>query len=254
MEKKINIIPKKIHYCWFGGKKLPRKAIKCIKSWKRYFPDYEIIEWNESNFDINCCDYVKEAYKEKKYAFVSDFARLKIIYDEGGIYFDTDVEVIRKFDGIIEENGFMGIEQIRNNEITVNPGLGFAAPKGSEIINSMYEKYLTMKFEYKEKNTTTIVQIATECLKRYNLKNKNEIQKINEITVYPKEYFNPINMENYRIEKTDNTYSIHLFCGSWVSHYTKARKKVYIIITNILGTKVAHYIQSKIVRKNKNVE
>lgn len=243
------MIPKKIHYCWFGEKKLSKEALKCIKSWKKFFPDYEIKEWNESNFDINCCQYAKEAYAEKKYAFVSDFARLKIIYDEGGIYFDTDVEVVKNFNFILEKNGFMGIEKVEDNKITVNLGLGFAAPKGSRIIKEIYETYLNRNFEYKDKSTTTIVEIVTNYLKKYNLKNENEIQQIEDITIYPKEYFNPINMESYKVEKTINTCSIHHFSGSWVSNYTKLRKKIYIIITRLFGDKVARKIQGKIKKK-----
>ena len=91
------MIPKKIHYCWFGGKPLNKLGKKCLKSWKKHFPDYEIIEWNESNFDLNCCQYVKEAYEAKKWAFVSDYVRYKVLYEQGGVYFDTDVEVIKSF-------------------------------------------------------------------------------------------------------------------------------------------------------------
>lgn len=121
------MIPKKIHYCWFGGQPLPASAKTCIDSWKKYFPDYEIIEWNESNFDLNCCDYVVEAYSAKKYAFVSDYARFEILYKEGGIYFDTDVEVIQPFDDILLHGGFMGIEKIdADSGICVAPGLGLA--------------------------------------------------------------------------------------------------------------------------------
>ena len=104
------MIPKIIHYCWFGGNPLPELAVKCIESWKKYCPDYEIKRWDESNFDLNCCDYVKEAYRAKKWAFVSDYARFKVLYDEGGLYFDTDVELIKPIDDIIERGPFMGAE------------------------------------------------------------------------------------------------------------------------------------------------
>lgn len=120
------MIEKKIHYCWFGGNELPTKAKRCIKSWKKYFPDYEIIEWNEKNFDINFNNYAKEAYLNKKYAFFTDVARLYIIYHNGGIYFDVDVEVIKKFDNdILSNEAFFGLE----TENTVNTGLGFGATK-----------------------------------------------------------------------------------------------------------------------------
>lgn len=107
----LNMIPKIIHYCWFGGNPLPEDAKKCIASWKKYLPDYEIKEWNESNFDVNCCPYVKEAYEAKKYAFVSDYARFHVLYREGGLYFDTDVEVIKNMDYIIAAGNFMGFEK-----------------------------------------------------------------------------------------------------------------------------------------------
>ena len=120
------MIPKVIHYCWFGHHPLSPLAKKCMKSWKRYFPDYEIKEWNERNFDVNIIPYVKEAYEAKRYAFVSDYARFWILYRYGGIYFDTDVEVIRPMTDIIERGAFMGCETVANKNIPlyVNPGLG----------------------------------------------------------------------------------------------------------------------------------
>ena len=116
-------IPKIIHYCWFGGKPLPNTAIKCIRSWKKHCPDYEIHCWNEKNFDINVCPYVKEAYEEKAWAFVSDYARLWIIYNYGGIYLDTDVELLKNIDNLLKYDVFMGFE----NKQYVNTGVGFWA-------------------------------------------------------------------------------------------------------------------------------
>ena len=104
------MIPKVIHYCWFGHHPLSPLAKKCMKSWKRYFPDYEIKEWNEGNFDLSYCDYVREAYEAKKWAFVSDYARLKIVYEQGGIYMDVDVELIKPLDELTERDGYMGFE------------------------------------------------------------------------------------------------------------------------------------------------
>ena len=130
------MIPKIIHYCWFGRKPLPELAIKCIASWKKFFPDYEIKEWNEDNFDVNQIPYTMQAYKSKKYAFVSDFARFWILYNYGGIYFDTDVEVIKPMDHIIDQAPYMGVEidlnlsDEQSISNSVNPGLGIAAPKG----------------------------------------------------------------------------------------------------------------------------
>ena len=123
----ITMIPKKIHYCWFGGNPLPALAKRCISSWKKYLPDYEIIEWNESNYDVHKIPYISEAYNAKKYAFVSDYARFDILYNHGGLYFDIDVEVLDSLDDIIKDGPFMGIEQPKRgheDNIFVAPGLG----------------------------------------------------------------------------------------------------------------------------------
>ena len=119
------MIPKKIHYCWFGGNPLPELAIKCLESWKKYCPDYEIIEWNETNFNLDSCEYVREAYQAKKWAFVSDYARLKVVYDNGGIYLDTDVELIKSLDRLLKNKSFFGTETTG----VVATGLGFGAEK-----------------------------------------------------------------------------------------------------------------------------
>ena len=149
----MNSIPKVIHYCWFGGNPLPEMALKCIESWKKFLPDYEIKEWNEKNFDLNICEYVKEAYQAKKWAFVSDYARFWILYHEGGVYFDTDVEVIKPFEDIIENGAFMGCEVTErkkklNTDIAVNPGLGLGAPAGLSLYKEILEfceKYNILK-------------------------------------------------------------------------------------------------------------
>ena len=117
-------IPKVIHYCWFGGKPLPRSAEKCIASWKKFLPEYEIVRWDESNFNVNAIPYTREAYAAGKYAFVSDYARFWILYHNGGVYFDTDVEVINNLDDILSRGNFMGVEQQNDEIITVAPGLG----------------------------------------------------------------------------------------------------------------------------------
>lgn len=140
------MIPKKIHYCWFGGNPLPQDALMCIESWKKYFPDYEIIEWNEKNFDMNSCDYIREAAENKKWAFVSDFARFKILYDFGGIYFDTDVEVVRNFDEIIAMGAFMGKEEPQDSTTyVINPGLGMAAVIIACPIGMYFKLFLTTR-------------------------------------------------------------------------------------------------------------
>ena len=112
------MIPKIIHYCWFGRNPLPPLALECIASWRKFLPDYEIKEWNEDNFDVNSIPYTAEAYRQKKYAYVSDYARFCILYQYGGIYFDTDVEVIKPLNDIIAKGNFMGFEQDPDGENT----------------------------------------------------------------------------------------------------------------------------------------
>lgn len=251
------MIPKKIHYCWFGGKSLNELGKKCLASWKEYFPDYEIIEWNESNFDINCCQYVREAYEAKKWAFVSDYARFKILYEQGGVYFDTDVEVIKSFDDILKKGNFMGCE----NEVSavnpgpglaVAPGLGLAVAPGLGLIKEILEDYEKASFLNADGslNLTTIVTRTTNILKRHGLTNINEIQTVAEVNIYPREYFCPIDMTTGKIEITPNTYSIHRYAGSWESKRNLFRGKVYRFINKAFGKKAAN-IARKILGKKK---
>ncbi len=250
------MIPKKIHYCWFGGKPLNQLGEKCLASWKKYFPDYEIIEWNESNFDINCCQYVKEAYEAKKWAFVSDYARFKILYEHGGIYFDTDVEVIKPFNDILVNGNFMGCE---NKVSAVNPGLGLAvAPglglavaPGLGLIKEILEDYENDSFINPDGSLdlTTIVTRTTNILKRHGLQNINDIQTVAEINIYPVDYFCPIDMSSGKLIITENTHSIHCYAGSWETKENKFRGKVYRLIHRIFGERFAEQIRKIIGRK-----
>ena len=188
-----NEIPKKIHYCWFGGNPLPKSAMKCIQSWKKYFPDYEIIQWNEDNYDVNKIKYIREAYQAKKYAFVSDYARFDILYHEGGIYFDTDVEVIKSFDDILEKGPFMGCEidgsfsledeminDATNLGGTVNPGLGIAVNPGLGLYEEILNYYASQNFLNEDGtiNQETVVTKTTKILREQGMKNVKEIQKV----------------------------------------------------------------------------
>lgn len=222
------MIPKVIHYCWFGGNDLPELALRCIESWKKFCPDYEIREWNESNFDVNCCDYVREAYESKKWAFVSDYARFKILYENGGLYFDTDVELIKPLDDIIARGGFMGIENEANEtstgkEVAVNPGLGLAVTAGLELYSDLVEAYHNRHFirEDGSLNLKTVVEYTTEILKKKGLANQNEIQYVAGVYIYPKEYFCPMDYETGNLNVTEKTYSIHHFHASWHSESEK---------------------------------
>lgn len=218
------MIPKIIHYCWFGRGPLPELAQKCIASWKKYLPDYEIKEWNEDNFDVNIIPYTAEAYQAKKYAFVSDYARFWILYKYGGIYFDTDVEVIRPIDDIVERGNFMGFEtgpklQLKEDasEASVNPGLGMGVAPGLGLIKKMLDFYEGRHFEFVPGGIgqLTIVHIATEVLRKAGLKQQQGIQLVNDVWIYPTEYFCPINLKTGRIHIEANTRTIHHYAGTW---------------------------------------
>ena len=217
------MIPKIIHYCWFGGKPLPKSAEKCIASWKKYLPDYEIKRWDESNFDVNAIPYTREAYAVCKYAFVSDYARFWILYHYGGVYFDTDVEVIRPIDDIINRGCFLGVESIRNGIYTVNPGLGFAATQGTAVIGEMVNLYSTFHFTNTDgaSDLKNIVEITTDYLSSKGLQNTDEIQDCCGFTIYPKDYFCPIDYDTRELKITENTRTIHHYAESWVPRSTR---------------------------------
>ena len=217
------MIPKIIHYCWFGGKPLPRSAEKCIASWKKYLPGYEVKRWDESNFDVNAIPYTREAYAACKYAFVSDYARFWILYHYGGVYFDTDVEVIRPIDDIINRGGFLGVESNRNGIYTVNPGLGFAATQGTAVIGEMMNLYSTFHFINTDGalDLKNIVEITTEYLSARGLRNTAEIQQCCGFTIYPKDYFCPIDYDTRELKITENTRTIHHYAESWVPRSTR---------------------------------
>ena len=249
-------IPKKIHYCWFGGNPLNDLGKKCLESWKKFFPDYEIIEWNESNFDVNCCQYVKEAYAAKKWAFVSDYARFKILYEQGGVYFDTDVEVIKSFDEILAKGNFMGCEnKVDENDpasrLAVAPGLGLAVEPGLKLIKDLLDDYEKSSFLKPDgtNDLTTIVDRTTLFLREYGLRDVNEIQTVADVTIYPVDYFCPINMATGKLTITENTCSIHRYAASWVDDYSKFRGKVYKIIRRCFGEKLTAKIRAVFGRK-----
>ncbi len=232
------MIPKIIHYCWFGGNPLPKSALKCIDSWKRFFPDYEIKEWNESNYDVRKIPYIAEAYDAKKFAFVSDYARFDILYQFGGVYFDTDVEVIKSFDDILEHGPFMGCEiDGGEKEIKVAPGLGIASNHGLDIYKDILDFYAIQHFLNADGtiNTETVVKKTTKVLLEHGLKNIKGIQKVGDVTVYPKEYFNPLNNNTGEMVKTVNTHSIHWYSMSWVDSSSRARSKITRIMHRIFG-------------------
>ena len=181
---------KKIHYCWFGGAEKSPTIKKCIDSWKKFFPDWEIIEWNESNFDVNCNLYVRQAYEAKKWAFVSDYARFWVLQKYGGLYFDTDVEVIKSFDDILENEAFAGFE----TDEFIAPGLVlYCKNLDNIIISKTKEWYDNASFldDNGERIKINVCGIFTNILKEYGFKPDGSLQNCGGMILYPKDYFCP---------------------------------------------------------------
>ena len=214
------MIPKVIHYCWFGHNPLPEDAKRYIESWRKYCSGYEIKQWDESNFDIDCIKYVKDAYEAKKWAFVSDYARFWILYKYGGVYFDTDVEIIRPIDDILEEGAFMGMEKIG----TIAPGLGMAANPGMSIYKEILEEYDKSEF-YKfpgVQEDENVVGKVTRIFKKHGFDSKqNDLQYIEGVTIYTPEYFAPMDYKTSKISLTEKTRTIHHYAATWINPIEK---------------------------------
>lgn len=242
-------IPKKIHYCWFGGGEKPELVKKCMDSWKKICPDYEIIEWNEENIDINANQYAKEAYEKKKYAFVADYARMYVLYNEGGIYLDTDVELLRPLDVFLNEKAFSGFES--NNKVTT--GL-IASEKNNEWINDLFHMYDDISFLDEKGNmdlTTNVERVTKLSHEKYGLEEKSKYQSLKDGTVvfYPSDYFSPKDWYTDNINLTENSYAIHHFSASWYSKKERESEKTY---KEILKKYIDKYKDVELARKKLN--
>ncbi len=216
-----------IHYCWFGKNELPELAKKCIKSWQKYLPEYEIIEWNEKNFDIKSNKYVEQAYNAGKFAFVSDYARLKIVYDNGGIYFDTDVELIAPIEEKYLKSGYFALEDAN----LINTGLGFCAEKHNKLLEIMLKDYENINFindSGKMDLTSCPIRNSMSLIQqKYNLNNK----KIESMYLLSPTYCNPLDYKTGLLNIEDNTFSVHYGAASWLDDQEKKfmRKRHFFI-------------------------
>lgn len=225
------MIPKKIHYCWFGRGEKPKLAKRCIASWKKYCPDYEIIEWNEDNFDVNMNGYTKMCYEQKKYAFLTDYLRLLIIEKHGGIYFDTDVEAIRNFDSLLQYDSFFGFE----TKEFVNTGEGFGAVAGNEIVRQMLCEY-DILIDGKN-DVIGCPHLNTKALLKYGLIPDGTTQMLGNSIIFAMDFFNPYDDPTGILTKTENTYSIHWYGKSWMDKKT--------VLKSVLS-KPLHRMQKKL--------
>lgn len=261
------MIPKIIHYCWFGGNELNELAKKCIKSWKKYCKGYKFIEWNENNFDIDSAPlFVRQAYEAKKWAFVSDYVRLYAITKFGGVYMDTDVEVVASIDKFLSHQAFSSFQ----GDECLQTGV-MACEKNFPLFVDFLKYYDTAVFinEDGTLNTKPNTDIITEACESRGLIQNNTLQTIDGFVIYPNDYFCPINMTSGRYQRTDNTVTIHWFSGSWLPddlkkqsidetlYYTEKnnrylkkqrRHKIACLPRKILGDKLYLKIRSLVVR------
>lgn len=237
------MIPKVIHYCWFGKNPKSKLIKKCIESWKKHCPDYEIIEWNENNYETDNI-YFQQAYSAKKWAFAADFARLDIIYRNGGIYLDTDVELLKSLDDLLAYPCYVGTEKGIHGDGIINTGLGFGAEPQNEMVKAMLDEYRKISFA-KGKNIYDLTPCPvrnTKSFAKYGYEESDRIVEVGEALVFPNEYFAPRNYVTRELKVTNNSYSIHHYEGAWMPINSKLNKK----FKTILGPRL-----SEVLVKNK---
>jgi len=223
------MIPKTIHYCWFGRGEKPKLAQKCIASWKKFCPDYKIIEWNEENFDVAMNGYTKMCYEEKKYAFLSDYARLVIVAEHGGLYFDTDVELVKAPDELLSKDAFFGFE----NEAYVNTGLGFGSVPNGSVVEAMLAEYDSLLSG--KNGTIGCPRLNTKALVKLGLVQNGLEQKVQDAVIYPPTFFNPYDSATGELNRTRETVSVHWYAASWMSKRQKMRGMITRPLHRIFG-------------------
>jgi len=241
---------KKIHYCWFGGKKLPNDVKKCIKTWKKWLPDYEIKEWNETNFDINSNPFVKEAYENKKWAFVSDYVRIYALYNEGGLYLDTDVKILKDISHILDKEMFLGLE----DSGYVGTAVIGVKEKNNKYIKEILDYYGTLKhFNINIMYNYANPVIITKILNNYKYEKDEKGIRIYDknVYIYPRDYFFPLNYNYSEKEYTDNTCMVHLFNATWTSRGERRVIGVYRRFGTTLGKKINSFIDYIFSLKNR---
>lgn len=226
-------IPKIIHYCWFGGKEKPDIVKRCLASWHNRLTDYQFIEWNENNFDVNRNAYVKQAYEAGKFAFVSDYARVFALYHFGGIYLDTDVEVFKSFDDLLHHESFWGFEQ--ENFIATST---IGAAKANKLIEVFMDSYQHKNFIREDGSFDSLTNVAliTEILGDWGVKPNGLYQDIEGVgTFYPQTYFSPYDYINCRTFMSSNTYAMHHFYKSWLPRKARLKGQVKWMLAKIIG-------------------
>lgn len=223
------MIPKRIHYCWFGRNPLPKKAQKCIASWRKYCPDCEIVEWNEDNFDVNMNGYTRMCYEQKKYAFLSDYARLVVVAKHGGVYFDTDVEVVKPIEGLMSNQAFYCFETSEY----VASGLGFGSVPHGKTITAMLHEYDFLLDG--TQGTRGCPRLNTSALVKMGLKQNGTLQKVEDALILSSDYMNPFDPATGRMNKTPNTVSVHWYSAAWLGPMRRLRTRIMLPLHRLFG-------------------
>lgn len=228
-----NSIPKIIHYCWFGHNEMPQAIKDCMASWKKFFPDWQIIEWNEFNYDVHKIPYTSDAYNFKKWAFVSDYARCDVLYQYGGVYLDVDVEFIKPLpEELLKLRGFCGFE----GSGKIGPGLIWGMQKGDALLKDIMESYQTEHFAYQSNGIyKTVNTRLTEFMQKLGLQANNCYQCLDGIEVYPSEYFCAYDTDVREPNITENTICWHHYYGSWQNPSLKT--KLQNVLKRVIGVK-----------------
>lgn len=231
-------IPKKIHYVWFGYNQKSDLIEKCIASWRQFFPDYEIIEWNETNYDVTKCDYMREAYESKKWAFASDYARFDILNEHGGIYLDTDVEFLKPLPAsMLQFDGFTGTEPTG----AISPGLIFASIPHFWITEEILKEYQKMHFLQDGKPIfKTVNSVITELLEKHCKLQNNTFQVVNGLAIYPSSIFCGYDLDVMEYDIHPDTVSVHHYAGTWVQNTFKGT--IQRMLKKIVGIELYRHI------------
>ena len=233
------MIPKVIHYCWFGGKKIPAEFRRYMKSWRKFCPDYEVKEWNESNFDVFAHPFTKSAYEAKAWAFVSDYARLKVVYEHGGIYLDTDVELLRNLDFLLENECYVGIGQ---SEMLCAAGLGYGAVKGNAVVAKMLAQYDGLLYRASGREAILSPKLNHAVIESLGYRQSEEPVRIGGALILPRRFFDPIAPGNSENLLCADSVSIHHYSATWMPLQTRLRRKLINAVGMERVQKLKHFL------------
>lgn len=246
------MIPKIIHYCWLGPNKKTDLILKCIDSWHRQMPEFEIKEWNESNFDLSHHKFMAQAYDSGKYAFASDQLRYIVLKEYGGIFLDCDVEALKNFTPLLSNEIFFGIEGHVGKKFTVSPGLIIGSTPNNNLINKMVNEYERLDFIKHNGSLNTYLTspaLLTQQLKRLNFNDDNVEQLLGDnIHIYPTSFFDPIDHTTIKLKISsdfNNAFAVHWGAGSWLTKSAKYRRVLSILLRRLFGNKIINYIRRK---------